>query len=73
MKWDEVEREFIVIGTHLERLSKAFMALGLALNRERNSDSVRSMTGVRPPGQTNKSDLEGPEGPSNSSQSNIFD
>ena len=36
MKWDEVEREFFVIGSQLERLSKSFQALARALHRERS-------------------------------------
>ncbi len=37
MKWDEVEREFFVIGVQLGRLSSSFMCLAAALRRERES------------------------------------
>ncbi len=42
MKWDEVEREFYVIGNHLMRLAESFQALALALRRERESGRMAS-------------------------------
>jgi len=40
MKWDEVEREFFIIGVQLGRLSQSFQALASALRRERETDTV---------------------------------
>ncbi len=40
MKWDEVEREFFVIGVNFDKLSSAFIALAMALRRERESDRM---------------------------------
>ena len=44
MKWDEVEREFYVIGAQLQRLSVSFQALARALQRERESARMAPMT-----------------------------
>ncbi len=44
--WDEVEREFFVIGKQLHDLSKSFQALASALARERQSGTVRGVKGV---------------------------
>jgi len=40
MKWDEVEREFFVIGNQLQRLSHSFRALASALRRERENGTL---------------------------------
>ena len=40
MKWDEVEREFFVIGNQLQRLSHSFRALAAALRRERENGTL---------------------------------
>jgi len=54
VKWDEVEREFYVIGTQLVKLSNSFLALALALQRERlcgnksgNEGAVRPSEGIK--------------------------
>jgi len=48
VKWDEVEREFFVIGSQLMRLSQSFQALAAALKRERQSGNPRGGDGHEP-------------------------
>ena len=49
MRWDEVEREFFVIGNQLARLSHSFRALAGALAREREAGNVSSVNRDAPP------------------------
>jgi len=59
VKWDEVEREFVIIASDFERLAKSFRALGHALHRERGFDTTLVTRGDDPPEAANKAgDLE---------------
>ena len=35
MYWDEVEREFFILGAQMHKVSESFQALAVALKRER--------------------------------------
>ena len=41
MRWDVVEREFVIIARDLERLSKSFTALAVGLHNEREYANMR--------------------------------
>jgi len=62
MQWDEVEREFFIIGVQLSRLSQSFQALARALQREREGATggvMRWMSEVR---ETKKAEVPDPQG-----------
>ena len=62
MKWDEVEREFFVIGNQLDSLGKSFRALAAALARERGSRGSGSVGAMRAgDGDDQHKDRTGPE------------
>ena len=41
MKWDAVEREFVIIARDMFRLSRSFTALAAELHRERKNANMR--------------------------------
>ena len=49
MRWDGVEREFVVIAAQLERLSKSFAVLAWELCRERENATHRGYEGRESP------------------------
>ena len=54
MNWDEVEREFFVIGSQLHRLGESFRALAAALRRERENLTLDPTRVMRQSKKTNK-------------------
>ncbi len=40
MKWDAVEREMVILGTQLERVSSTFLVLANELRKEREVGTV---------------------------------
>ena len=63
MKWDEVEREFYVIGMQLQKLSDSFRSLALALRRERKETRM-ALTQEPVTESSTKSGVEGDSSPS---------
>jgi len=62
MQWDEVEREFFIIGVQLSRLSQSFQALARALQREREGATGGVMRRVRVVRETEKAVVPDPQG-----------
>jgi len=62
MKWDEVEREFFIIGVQLQRLSQSFQALARALQREREQGSLGVIRGMPEARKSNKERAPDPQG-----------
>ncbi len=60
MKWDEVEREFLILSTQLSRVSQSFRALARALQREREGRRVTPTNGDAPV-EKDRAEIERPE------------
>ncbi len=60
MRWDEVEREFVILGAQLRRLSCTFEALAGALHRERAN---RGGSEGHEQGESKTNKDGGPQGP----------
>ena len=55
MKWDAVEREFMILSKQFSDLSKSFRSLALELSRERAArGTLGGLTRDDPPGQSEK-------------------
>jgi len=65
MHWDAVEREFVVLGAQLERLSRTFFCLASELRKEREFGNARADEGHEQSKVERKSKSDGgpPPGP----------
>ena len=59
MKWDAVEREMVILGTQMERLSSTFMCLAKALRDERMGGTVNLYEGRERPAVTEEPKSDG--------------
>ncbi len=58
MRWNEVEREFVILGAQFEKLATSFRALAGALHREREFGTQVVTERDDPPSEQQKTGVE---------------